>query len=201
MYNEMKVATLKEIAKNNKVKNWRTMNKAQLIEALENVKHEENKVEAKVETKVVEKKSNVKSEILEMQKILKENKIEDVTKEKIEELADQNEIILQEEDIELLLSKVNTKKVKVVYAEKDSTIHIFKDEGGIWELWYKYNSQCFKNVMAFTYDKCFGEKVNTNKKTIKKSEFIRKYANPDINIKHEEFEKGGKHEENTVQQA
>lgn len=201
MYNEMKVATLKEIAKNNKIKNWWTMNKAQLIEALENFKPEENKVEEVIEEVKVEKKSHVKSEILEMQKILKENKIEDVTKEKIEELADQNEIILQEEDIELLLSKVNTKKVKVVYAEKDGMVHIFKDQGGIWELWYKYRELNFVNIMAFKYEKCFGEKQDTNKKTIKKSEFIRKYANPDINIKHEEFEKGGKHEENTVQQA
>lgn len=133
-YEEMTSKELKQLGKEKKVKNWWTLNKAQLVEALLALEPKEEKKEEKTQKS---RKSNL----------------------------------------------------KVIYAEKDNKIHVIKDNGTIWGLWYKYNAQGFKNIMAFEYDKCFGDKVDTNKKTIKKSSFIRANANPDITITDEEFEK------------
>lgn len=129
-YEGMSSKELKQLGKEKKVKNWWTLNKAQLVEALLALEPKEEKTQKS-------RKSNL----------------------------------------------------KVIYAEKDNKIHVIKDNGTIWGLWYKYNAQGFKNIMAFEYDKCFGDKIDTNKKTIKKSSFIRANANSDITITDEEFEK------------
>lgn len=127
-YMNMTSKELKQLGKEKKVKNWWTLNKAQLAEALV-------ALEPKVEEKKEEKKPRAKRSTL-----------------------------------------------KVVYAEKDGNIFIIKDNGTIWGLWYKYNAQGYKNIMAFEYDKCFGEGINTNNRTMKKYEFIKKYGNPDLTI-------------------
>lgn len=83
------------------------------------------------------------------------------------------------------------KNLKVIYCEKDNKIHVIKDHGSIWPLWYKYKDLGYKNIMAFDYEKVFGDKIDTNKRTLKKSNFMRKWASSDVNITHEEFEKSG----------
>lgn len=134
-FENMTSKELKQLGKDKKVKNWWTLNKAQLVEALV-------ALEPKEEPKKEDKKPRAKRSTL-----------------------------------------------KVIYAEKDNKVYVIKDNGTIWGLWHKYNDQGYKNVMAFEYDKCFGDKVDTNKKTIKKSTFIRNNGTPDVNVKFEEFDK------------
>lgn len=134
-YMNMTSKELKQLGKEKKVKNWWTLNKSQLAEALV-------ALEPKVEEKKEEKKPRAKRSAL-----------------------------------------------KVIYAEKDGKICIIKDNGTIWGLWYKYNAQGYKNIMAFEYDKCFGNGQDTNKRTINKSNFIKSHGNPDVSVTFEEFDK------------
>lgn len=173
----MKVAELREIAKAKKIKNWWKLSKADLTAAIE----------------------GVTGEVHEFLKVVKKEKIntENIDTETIEKIADDNEIILRENELKEVQTKLKSKGMKVVYAEKDGKIHVMKDYGGIWPLWYKYKNLGYKNIMAFEYQKVFGDKPDTNKRTIKKSEFIKNNANPDVNLIHEEFDKGGKTCKNT----
>lgn len=133
-FENMTSKELKQLGKEKKVKNWWTLNEAQLVEAL-----------TALEPKVEEKKAEEK--------------------------------------------KPRINPLKVVYAEKNGKVCIIKDNGTIWGLWYKYNARGYKNIMAFEYDKCFGNGTNTNKRTMKKYEFIKANGNPDVTVTFEEFDK------------
>lgn len=137
---------------------------------------------------------NVKSEVKEILEIVKTQKLDiaKMTAESLVQLALDNEINLQDDDAEVIYINAVAKNLKVIYAKKDGMIHVIKENGKSNDLWYKYRDLEYNCISVFEYKKCFFSNERNNR-AAKKCEFVRKYANPSIEVTIEKF-KGGNNE-------
>jgi len=189
---------LKELAKEFKVKNWWTLNKAELVTEISKLTAEPETPAKPAKPAKPTKEMKHIAECVKQQ--LKDGMDEEKIKEAIDNVAVEQEVILHNDQIEAIYAIVTKpKQIKsnkipkeklptIVYAEKDGKVHIMKEFMNANDLYQKYKTE-YKHVRPIGYNIAFGIKENNNPRLIKEIEFIKNRANKDITITHEILDK------------